>query len=146
MPFLLKTEPSVYSFADLKKDKQTVWDGVTNPGAVMRLREMKPGEKLVIYHTGDERTAVGTAKVLSVDASNPKVPGRQNPGRQGGQESQDACPDERGEAVRRIGPAAPGKTFRGPTFRGAIRLDRGLTSSRRMRNRALCCATIETGL
>jgi len=74
MPFLLKTEPSVYSFADLKKDKQTVWDGVTNPGAVMRLREMKPGEKLVIYHTGDERTAVGTAKVLSVDASDPKVP------------------------------------------------------------------------
>jgi len=74
MPFLLKTEPSVYSFADLKKDKQTVWDGVTNPGAVMRLREMKAGEKLVIYHTGDERTAVGTAKVLSVDASDPKVP------------------------------------------------------------------------
>jgi len=74
MPFLLKTEPSVYSFVDLKKDKQTVWDGVTNPGAVMRLREMKPGEKLVIYHTGDERTAVGTAKVLSVDASDPKVP------------------------------------------------------------------------
>jgi predicted RNA-binding protein with PUA-like domain len=74
MPFLLKTEPSVYSFADLKRDKQTVWDGVTNPGAVMRLREMKRGELLVIYHTGDERTAVGTAKVLSVDAGDPKVP------------------------------------------------------------------------
>lgn len=74
MPFLLKTEPSVYSFADLTKDKETVWDGVTNPGAVMHLRGMKPGEKLVIYHTGDERTAVGTAKVLSVDVGDPKVP------------------------------------------------------------------------
>ena len=74
MPYLLKTEPGTYSFADLTKDKQTVWDGVTNPGAVAHLRSMKPGEKLVIYHTGDERTAVGMAKVLSVDASDPKVP------------------------------------------------------------------------
>lgn len=74
MPYLLKTEPGTYSFADLVKDKQTVWDGVTNPGAVAHLRGMKPGEKLVIYHTGDERTAVGTAKVVSVDASDPKVP------------------------------------------------------------------------
>lgn len=74
MPFLLKTEPDVYSFADLQRDKETVWDGVANPTAVMHLRGMKPGEKLVIYHTGDEKCAVGTAKVLSVDASDPKVP------------------------------------------------------------------------
>jgi predicted RNA-binding protein with PUA-like domain len=74
MPFLLKSEPGVYSFADLTRDKETVWDGVTNPQAVKNLREMKAGEELVIYHTGDERTAVGTATVVSVDASNPKVP------------------------------------------------------------------------
>jgi predicted RNA-binding protein with PUA-like domain len=74
MPHLLKTEPSVYSFADLEKDKETIWDGVTNPTAVKHLREMKPGEKLVIYHTGDERRAVGTATVVSVDAKDPKVP------------------------------------------------------------------------
>lgn len=74
MPFLLKTEPDVYSFADLQRDKETVWDGVANPTAVMHLREMKRGEKLVIYHTGDERRTMGTAKVLSVDASDPKVP------------------------------------------------------------------------
>ncbi len=49
-------------------------DGVTNPAAVKFLREMKPGERLVIYHTGDEKTAVGTAKVVSVDDSNPKTP------------------------------------------------------------------------
>ncbi len=74
MPYLLKTEPTVYSIADLERDDETIWDGVTNPAAVKFLRSMKPGEKLVIYHTGDERTAVGTAKVVSVDAANPKVP------------------------------------------------------------------------
>jgi predicted RNA-binding protein with PUA-like domain len=74
MPYLLKTEPTVYSFADLERDKETIWDGVTNPAAVRFLREMPKDEALVIYHTGDERTAVGTAKVISVDASNPKVP------------------------------------------------------------------------
>jgi predicted RNA-binding protein with PUA-like domain len=74
MAYLLKTEPSVYSFADLERDGETVWDGVTNPAAVRFLRGMKPGERLVIYHTGDEKTAVGTAKVLSVDDSNPKTP------------------------------------------------------------------------
>ncbi|MFZ0661997.1 MAG: EVE domain-containing protein [Acidobacteriaceae bacterium] len=74
MAYLLKTEPGVYSFADLTREGETVWDGVTNPAAVKFLRGMKPGDRLVIYHTGDERTAVGTAKVLSVDAANPKVP------------------------------------------------------------------------
>lgn len=72
--YLLKTEPSEYSFAQLAKDKKTVWDGVSNPVALRNLREMKPGAQLVIYHTGDEKSAVGTATVLSVDASNPKNP------------------------------------------------------------------------
>ena len=74
MQYLLKTESSVYSFADLQREGTTVWDGVTNPAAVKNLREMKKGEKLVIYHTGDERQAVGTATVESVDASDPKNP------------------------------------------------------------------------
>ncbi len=74
MDYLLKTEPSVYSFADLQSDKNTLWDGVTNPVAVKHLREMKPGDRLVIYHTGDEKSAVGTASVVSVDASDPKTP------------------------------------------------------------------------
>jgi predicted RNA-binding protein with PUA-like domain len=74
MHYLLKTEPSEYSFADLQRDKTTVWDGVTNPVAVKHLREMPKGSKLVIYHTGDERQAVGTATVESVDASDPKSP------------------------------------------------------------------------
>lgn len=74
MPYLLKTEPDAYSFADLERDRETVWDGVTNPAAVKNLREMKPGEKLIVYHTGEERAAAGTATVVSVDASNPKIP------------------------------------------------------------------------
>jgi predicted RNA-binding protein with PUA-like domain len=74
MNYLLKTEPTVYSFADLQRDKTTIWDGVTNPAAVKHLREMKPGEHLVIYHTGDEKSAVGTATVVSVDASDAKTP------------------------------------------------------------------------
>src|SRR5579863_7980511 len=72
--FLFKTEPTVYSFDDFLRDKETVWDGVTNPTAVMHLRGMKAGTKWIFYHTGDERTAVGTGTVISVDATDPKVP------------------------------------------------------------------------
>ncbi|MGA9967602.1 MAG: EVE domain-containing protein [Terriglobales bacterium] len=74
MDYLLKTEPTVYSFADLEREQNTVWDGVTNPAAVKHLREMKPGERLVIYETGDHKSAVGTATVVSVDATDPKTP------------------------------------------------------------------------
>ena len=74
MDYLLKTEPTVYSFANLQKEKTTVWDGVTNPVAVRHLREMKPGERLVIYHTGDEKSAVGTATVVTVDTRDAKTP------------------------------------------------------------------------
>jgi predicted RNA-binding protein with PUA-like domain len=72
--FLFKTEPEAYSFDDFLRDKETVWDGVTNPTAVRNLRELKPGTKWIFYHTGDERTAVGTATVTSVEASNPSKP------------------------------------------------------------------------
>jgi predicted RNA-binding protein with PUA-like domain len=72
--FLMKTEPGAYSFDDFQRDKETVWDGVTNPTAVKNLREMKPGTRWIFYHTGEERTAVGTGTVENVDATNPKVP------------------------------------------------------------------------
>jgi len=70
--YLLKTEPSEYSFADLRRDKVTTWDGVRNPVALRNLGSMKPGDKLIIYETGEHKSAVGTASVVSVDASNPK--------------------------------------------------------------------------
>ena len=74
MDYLLKTEPSTYSFADLEREKTTVWDGVSNPVALKNLARMKPGERLVIYHTGDEKSAVGTATVVSVDTSEERNP------------------------------------------------------------------------
>jgi predicted RNA-binding protein with PUA-like domain len=74
MNYLLKTEPTAYSFADLLREKETDWTGVTNPVAVKNLRAMKKGDKLVIYHTGEEKAAVGLAHVKSVDISDPKVP------------------------------------------------------------------------
>ena len=74
MPFLLKTEPDKYSYDDLLRDGETVWDGISNPQALMNLRGMKKGEKLVIYHSNVGKAAIGTAKVVSVDASDPKNP------------------------------------------------------------------------
>jgi len=72
--YLLKTEPSEYSFADLARDATTEWEGVSNPTAVKNLREMSPGARLIIYETGARKSAVGTATVVSVDASDPKNP------------------------------------------------------------------------
>lgn len=74
MDYLLKTEPSTYSFADLEREKTTIWDGVSNPVALKNLARMKPGDRLVIYHTGDEKSAVGTATVVSVDTSEERNP------------------------------------------------------------------------
>ena len=72
--YLLKTEPTEYSFADLQKDKKTVWDGVHNPVALKNLGAMKPGDRLVIYETGDHKSAVGTASVVSAKVTDPKNP------------------------------------------------------------------------
>ena len=74
MPYLLKTEPNKYSFDDLQRDGETTWDGISNNQALLYLRNMKPGEKLVIYHSNIGKAAIGTAKVVSVDATDPKNP------------------------------------------------------------------------
>jgi predicted RNA-binding protein with PUA-like domain len=74
VPWLLKTEPSDYSFDDLVREKKTVWSGVTNPAAVKNLASMKKGDRVVVYHTGSVRAAVGTATVASADARDPKRP------------------------------------------------------------------------
>jgi predicted RNA-binding protein with PUA-like domain len=74
--YLLKTEPSEYSFADLSRDEATVWDGISNPAALKHLRSMRPGDRLVIYETGEVRSAVGAASVVSVqgaDGTDPSV-------------------------------------------------------------------------
>jgi len=74
MPYLLKTEPNKYSFDDLERDGETTWDGISNNQALLYLRGMKKDEKLVIYHSNIGKAAVGTAKVVSVDAADPKNP------------------------------------------------------------------------
>ena len=74
MPFLLKSEPEKYSFDDLVRDGETTWDGISNPQALKSLREMRKGEKLVIYHSNTGKAVVGTATVVSVDPSDPKNP------------------------------------------------------------------------
>jgi predicted RNA-binding protein with PUA-like domain len=74
MQYLLKTEPGKYSFDDLVRDGETVWDGISNNQALMTLRNMKKGERCVIYHSNVGKAAVGTAKVVSVDASDARNP------------------------------------------------------------------------
>jgi len=74
MNYLLKTEASTYSFADLQRDGETVWDGVTNPVALKNLGGMKAGDRLIIYETGDVKSAIGRATVVSVDASDARNP------------------------------------------------------------------------
>jgi predicted RNA-binding protein with PUA-like domain len=63
--WLFKTEPSVYSFQQLQKDKKTMWDGVKNNLALKNLKDIKKGDEILIYHTGDEKAAVGIARALS---------------------------------------------------------------------------------
>jgi predicted RNA-binding protein with PUA-like domain len=73
--FLAKTEPGTYSIEDLEREGRTVWDGVTNPQAVRAIREMKPGDRIFIYHSGGVSAIVGLAAVRSAprdDSGNPK--------------------------------------------------------------------------
>ncbi len=63
--WLLKTEPSDYSYANLKRDGKTVWDGVSNNLALKHLRNIKAGDLAFLYHTGKERALVGIAEVIS---------------------------------------------------------------------------------
>ena len=74
MDWLLKTEPSEYSFEDLAREKTAVWDGVANAQARIHLRAMKKGDRLVVYHTGDVKAAVGRATVAAAPRPDPTDP------------------------------------------------------------------------
>jgi predicted RNA-binding protein with PUA-like domain len=71
--WLLKTEPSTYSYDDLEKEKRAVWDGVKNPVAVANLGKMKEGDAVFVYHTGDEKAVVGSARVVRAAYPDPKA-------------------------------------------------------------------------
>lgn len=77
---LLKTEPDEYSFADLQRDKRTVWSGVSNPAALKSLRAARKGDEAFIYHTGDEKRIVGLARVATAAYEDPERPGRNDAG------------------------------------------------------------------
>ena len=73
--FILKTEPSTYSFADLQREKRAVWDGISNAAALASLRKARRGDEALIYHTGDEKAIVGLARMASDAYEDPKQPG-----------------------------------------------------------------------
>ena len=72
--FLAKTDPDTYTIDHLERDQKTVWDGVTNPQAVRAIREMKPGDRVLIYHSGGASAIVGVARVVSEGRPDPKNP------------------------------------------------------------------------
>jgi predicted RNA-binding protein with PUA-like domain len=71
--FLVKTEPSTYSFADLQRDRRTVWDGISNPVALKNLATVRKSDTVIVYHTGDEKQAVGLATAASDAYPDPKL-------------------------------------------------------------------------
>jgi predicted RNA-binding protein with PUA-like domain len=73
MPWLVKTEPKAYSFDDLTREGRAVWDGVRNPQAIGNLRKMEAGDLVYVYHSGDDKAVVGTAKVARGAYPDPKV-------------------------------------------------------------------------
>jgi predicted RNA-binding protein with PUA-like domain len=77
--FLVKTEPSTYSFMDLKRDKRTVWDGVSNPVALRHLGTIRKGDTVIVYHTGEEKQCVGLAEAVSDAYPDPKLKNPKRP-------------------------------------------------------------------
>jgi len=71
--WLLKTEPGTYSYADLVRDRKTVWEGITSAAALIHLRNMKKGDDALIYHTGGERAVLGLAQIISNPYPDPKA-------------------------------------------------------------------------
>lgn len=74
MAWLVKTEPGSYSYEDLEREGRGVWDGVTNPVALKNLKSMAEGDRVFVYHTGDEKSVVGEAKVARAAYPDPKAP------------------------------------------------------------------------
>ncbi len=71
--WLLKTEPTHYSYFDLERDKKTVWDGVTSPGGLFQIKQTKKGDLAFIYHTGDEKQVVAIGEIISDPYQDPKA-------------------------------------------------------------------------
>ena len=70
--WLFKTEPGDYSFADLEREGKTVWNGVSNNLALRHLREIRMGDDVLVYHTGDEKAIVGLAQAIGDPFADPR--------------------------------------------------------------------------
>ena len=71
--WILKSEPSTYSFADLQREKRTVWDGIANAQALINLRKMAKGDRALIYHSGDGTALVGLARIEKAAYPDPQL-------------------------------------------------------------------------
>lgn len=72
--FLAKIDPETYSIDDLAKEKETIWDGVTNPTARIVIKSMKIGDKVFVYHSGKEKSIVGLMEIIGLPYDDPKNP------------------------------------------------------------------------
>jgi Uncharacterized conserved protein len=127
MDWLLKTEPSTYSFEDLVREKTTTWDGVTNAQARLHLRSMKKGDRLVVYHTGDVKAAVGRATVGAAPRPDPADPKGTVVDVKAGRalkKARDARGDEGGEGLRRLAAPDDRTALRRPADGRAVRVRR----------------------
>ncbi len=122
--WILKTEPSTYSFADLVRDGRTTWDGVSNPVALRNLREMHVGDELLIYHTGDEKAVVGHAKVVKAAFLDPKT----------------------GDPKRVVVDIAAGKPLARPVTLAEIKADPAFKELALVRQGRLSVVSVEEGL
>jgi predicted RNA-binding protein with PUA-like domain len=71
--WLLKTEPTDYSYDQLEQDGRTRWDGVSNPAALKNIRAMKPGDRALLYHTGKEKAVVGVVEIATAPYPDPEA-------------------------------------------------------------------------
>lgn len=105
--FLVKTEPETFAFADLVRAGQSIWDGVSNPAALIHLRKIRKGDEIFIYHTGSEKAVVGLAVATSAPFEDPKKPGQ----------------NDRGEPKFAVVSLAPVRAFATPVTLAAIKAD-----------------------
>jgi predicted RNA-binding protein with PUA-like domain len=113
--WLFKTEPSDYAFADLLRDKQVVWEGVSNALALIHLRGVKKGDVIVIYHTGAEKRAVGLAVATGASYADPKL----------------------GDPKRAVVDLKPGKALAQPVALATFKTDSVLRTTELVRNSRL---------
>jgi predicted RNA-binding protein with PUA-like domain len=121
--WLLKTEPSTYSWSDLVRDGKTVWDGVTNAAALIHLRSMQTGDEALIYHSGDERAIVGIARITHGGHPDPRL----------------------NDPKRAVVDLEPVRALRTPVTLAAIKAEKTLATMALVRISRLSCMPVSAG-